>query len=79
MPRFFFHLHNDMDVPDDEGKELPDLEAAREWAFRSIRDLMGEMAKEEGRVVLHHSVDIEDERGNVLSTVRFSDVVIVES
>ena len=29
MPRFFFHLHNDIEAPDEEGLELSDLEAAR--------------------------------------------------
>ena len=29
VPRFYFHLRNDMDVPDDEGKDLPDLEVPR--------------------------------------------------
>ena len=23
MPRYFFHLHNDVDAPDEEGVELP--------------------------------------------------------
>jgi hypothetical protein len=78
VPRFYFHLHNDVDIPDDEGVELPDLEAARAHAVRSARVTFGEVAKDEGRVVLHHRIDIEDEQGVVLDTVHFRDAVKVE-
>ena len=75
---YYFHLHNDADVPDDEGKELPDLNAARSWAARQARDLIGQIAKDEGRVVLHHRIDIEDEDRQVLDTIWFRDAVEVE-
>jgi hypothetical protein len=79
VPRFYFHLHNDIDVPDEEGVELADLEAARAHAVRCARVTFAEMAKDEGRVVLHHRIDIEDERGAVLDTVHFRDAVKVEA
>jgi hypothetical protein len=63
VPRFYFHLHNDVDVPDDEGVELADLEAARVHAVRCARFTFAEVAKDEGRVVLHHRIDIEDGGG----------------
>lgn len=78
MPRFYFHLYNDMDVPDDEGEDLPDLAAARAYADRQIRALAGEMAKQEGRIPLWHRIDIEDEQGAVLDVVHFRDVVRIE-
>ena len=78
MARFYFHLHNDIEIPDHEGKEFPDLEAAREWATFQARNLFGEMAKEYGRVVLSHRIDIENEQGQVLATIAFSDAVKVE-
>lgn len=78
MPRFYFHLHNDLDVPDEEGKELSDLNAARAYASEQARGLLGELAKEEGRIVLHHRIDIEDEQRVVLQTVFFREVVTVE-
>jgi hypothetical protein len=37
MPRYFFYLHIDLDVPDDEGRDLLDLDAAREHALDEIR------------------------------------------
>jgi hypothetical protein len=76
--RFYFHLYNDIDVPDDEGVELADLEAARAHAVRCARVTFAQTAKDEGRVVLHHRIDIEDERGAVLDTVHFRDAVKVE-
>lgn len=75
---YFFHLYNDMDVPDEEGKELPDLRAAREWALSQARGLVGELTKQDGRIVLHHRIDIADKDGRVLDSVRFGDAVDVE-
>ena len=79
MPRFYFHLLNDVDAPDEEGKELADLDAAREHARRNIRFTAAESLKEQGRVVLSHRIQIEDGGGNVLDTVFFSDVVNIET
>jgi hypothetical protein len=78
VPRFYFHLRNDLDVPDDEGKELPDLGAAHTQALELARFEVSEMAKEQGRVVLHHRIDIEDEQHRVVDSVWFRDVVQVE-
>jgi hypothetical protein len=77
--RFYFHLICDIDVPDEEGFELPDLEAARENAREQARGLIGELMKTDGRIVLSHRVDIEDLSGAVLDTIYFRDVVSIES
>ena len=78
MPRFYFHLHNDVDAVDDEGKEFPDLAAAQAFAQEQARQLIGEMIKESGRIVLSHRIDIEDEQHRTLDSVHFRDVVTVE-
>ncbi len=78
MPRFYFHLHNDVETPDHEGVELCDLDAAFVHAVRLVRFTFGEHAKDEGRVVLHHRIDIEDKDGAVLRSVRFGEAVTVE-
>ena len=77
VPMFYFDLHNDMDVPDNEGADLPDLEAAIGRASCQARALVCEMAKEMGRIDLRHRIDIEDGGGVVLETVRYGDVVEV--
>jgi hypothetical protein len=78
VPRFFFHLYDDVDVPDDEGVELPDLAAARDHARSQALNLIGENVKEQARIVLHHRLDIEDEHGSVLEAVRFGDILRIE-
>lgn len=78
MPRYFFHLHNDVDAVDEEGVELPDLPAARLVALHHARFSAGQAIKETGRMVLDHRIDIADRDGNVLDTVHFRDAVTVE-
>jgi hypothetical protein len=78
MPTFYFHLRDQVDVPDDEGTELPNLEAALAYALKVARFEVSELVKESGRIVLHHGIDIEDEQHCVVETVHFADVVRVE-
>jgi hypothetical protein len=78
VPRFYFHLYNDRDVRDEEGVELLNLEAARRHAVHLARFTFGETARDEGRVVLHHRIDVGNDQGVVLASVRFGDAVKVE-
>ena len=78
MPRYFFHLHNDTDVEDSEGKEFADLPAARRHATELARFEFAESAKERARIKLSHRIDIEDPSGAVLATVTFGEAVRVE-
>ncbi len=77
MPLFYFHLHNDEDVPDPSGKELADVGAARAHAVSMARFEISEAATRDGRIVLPHRIDVEDGTGAVLATVRFGDAVKV--
>ena len=79
MPTFHFHLHDDLDCADEEGTELPDLAAARKRAAQEARLLMCELLRMEGRIALHHYIDIEDGDGAVLGSVPFRDVVKIEA
>ena len=76
MPRFYFHLHDDVDVPDEGGHEMPDLEAARAHAVGMARFEVAEAAKR-GHILLSHRIDLEDEHGNVLAAVQVSEAVEV--
>jgi hypothetical protein len=40
-PQFYFDLHDNKDVTDEEGKELPDLEAAHAYAMNLARFQIG--------------------------------------
>jgi hypothetical protein len=77
MPRYLFHVCNGTGfVPDEEGVELPDDDAARNLALRSARELMGE---DIGRGVLDFASFIEIEcEGRHLCTLTFKDVVEVK-
>ena len=72
------HLRNDLDVPDDEGVELLDLDAAREVARDNARFTLAQVAKDEGKINFSHRIDIEDGNGQLLDTVWFRDAVKVE-
>lgn len=77
MPRYYFHLHNDIDAPDSEGAELPDLAAARERAVKYAVDMTAASVLEHRQIDLHHRIDVADDTGGILCTVHFGDVVKV--
>lgn len=59
MPRYFFRIKNDIDVPDRGGKDVDDLASARQLAVVYARDLAAE-AVCRGQVNLQHRIAIED-------------------
>ena len=77
MPRYYFHLHNGATARDEEGRELPDLNAARQEAIRAARELMGEDIKE-GLLRLGHRIEIGDENGAEVLVVPFAEAVMIE-
>lgn len=74
MPRYFFHLHNDIEARDEEGVELADLAAARAVAMREARAIAAAHVGN-GRLVLSHSIEVTDEHGASLLTVSFGEVI----
>lgn len=78
VPRFYFHLHDDFDVRDEEGLQLMDAAAARAAGRLQARRLIGELVKEQGRIALHHSIRIEDENGKLVEVITFRDIVRIE-
>ncbi len=42
MPRFFFNTNDDLELWDDEGTDLPDLDAARRAAVRYVGEILRE-------------------------------------
>jgi hypothetical protein len=79
VPRYFFHLRNDLDVPDLEGQELPDLDAAHAQAVAYAVDMAAASVLEHRKVNLHHRIEVEDEAGQVLEAVKFGDAVAIET
>ena len=69
MPRFYFHVNaGDELIPDDEGDDLPTIEAARRQAFVSARELLAGAIKG-GKVEFPEAVVIADEAGHILEIV----------
>lgn len=70
MPRYFFDVHDDQDIPDDTGTDLPDRNAVRAVAVRYA----GEILKDEGGKLVGNewSMTIRDDAGRIVLTLRFS-------
>ena len=70
MPRYLFHVHDERDIPDEDGADLPDLQAVQAEAIRAagemLRDIDGAFTGEEWRM------DVTDEAGRPVLTLRFS-------
>ena len=73
MPRFFFHARDgDQRLDDREGTDLPDLDAARAEAAVAAREIAAERIKQ-GQTLDGQSLEIGDEGGRTLATVRLAD------
>lgn len=75
MPLYHFNLEDGSGlIPDEEGRELSDLEAARAEGIRGARSIIADEVLE-GRVDLRARIDITDGKGNVLIAIPFADTV----
>lgn len=45
MPRLFFNIHNGIDIIDEDGTDVPDLDTARRMAIRYAGALLEESAE----------------------------------
>jgi hypothetical protein len=76
MPRFFFRTYDSEGEPqvDGEGVDLPDLEAARSEAVRTVREmacLTGATVEDER----YFAVDVVDDHGNTVIRARLDERV----
>jgi hypothetical protein len=76
MTRYFLHLHNDIDAPDENGQEFPDDRAALECALQCARDVAS-TAVRSGTLDLNHFIVCVAEDGREVGIVRFGDAVHV--
>ena len=70
MPRYFFHIRNDVSTDDREGRELAGPEAARELALESARELVCADIKK-GWLNLDHHIIVAGEDGQTLFSLTF--------
>jgi hypothetical protein len=78
VPRFFFHIYDDVVLKDEDGLELPDAEAARRTAVAGARAMMCDQLTK-GRLSLHHRIEVEDEQGGPVLALAFGDAVEIET
>jgi hypothetical protein len=64
MPKFYFNLCNKTPVPDNDGTELPDVEAARSHAISVARELMFRRRGMLGQDWTHWTMSVRDHAGN---------------
>lgn len=74
MPRYYFHLHNDLETRDEEGIELSDLAEARDVAEHEARAIAAHTVAQ-GRLDLTHSIEVTDASGATVLVVRFGEAV----
>ena len=72
MPRYYFHLYNDVVVIDEEGVELPDIGTVWRRAEDIARRMICESVKD-GELKLDDRIEVADERGDVLLRMKFRD------
>jgi hypothetical protein len=71
MPKFFFHLHNDVYVHDEVGTDLPSLNEARTNAVGAARGVMAVDIVDDGHITLSHRITITNEAGAALFELPF--------
>jgi hypothetical protein len=76
VPRYFFHLHNDVDTLDDEGREFPDLESVRRAAQSDARQMAAESVMA-GHLNLSHFIEVTDKSEQAVLRVTFGEVVTI--
>ena len=76
MPRYYFHIHNDIHAEDEDGIELADPAAAREQALEGARELVCASVKL-GHLNLDHYIRVTDEGGAQVLKVTFRDAFTI--
>ena len=78
MPRFYFHLFNDMVSMDEEGLECADGPMAMKKAMSVAREMAADSVRS-GHLVLSHRIEVADDSGGAVGTVHFGDVVEIRN
>ena len=75
MPLYYFHVRGDgIEILDPEGCECPDVQAAHREALAGARSILSEELKD-GRLAVDERIDIEDEQGRLLCSVKFGEAI----
>lgn len=75
MPHYYFHVREGSELSrDEEGQDLPNVEAARREAICASREILGETLLHGGSLN-HRTIEIADETGHVVDVVSANDVL----
>jgi hypothetical protein len=75
MPRYYFHIRDGENrVEDEEGTEVPDLEAAKSEARASARDLAIDEIRNQ-RPIDGRKVEIADAEGQTLAVIAVREII----
>ena len=77
VPRFFFHLYDDVVSIDEEGSELPDMAAVRQKAIKNARSIACQEVLE-GHLNMDHRIEVLDESDELVLTLPFREVIKLE-
>lgn len=76
VPRYRFHLYNNTETIDHEGRDFANFEAAQLEAIADARELMCADMKANGEINLNHWIELEDDEGGMV-IVSFRDAVSI--
>ena len=76
--RYFFNVHDGRNIPDDEGCELQDVDAARNLALRACGEMIRDggpefWSRDDWRMV------VSDEAGSEVLVLRFSALEVLSA
>ncbi len=75
MGRYYFRVHDSGGlVPDEEGRELPDLETVRKQALKGARSIISDDVTR-GYVDMERRIEVLDEAGATVLEIPFSEAV----
>lgn len=75
MPRYHFHVHDSHGlVPDDEGRELANLETVRKQALKGARSIISDDVMQ-GYVDMKRRIEVTDEAGAPVLVIPFDEAV----
>jgi len=78
LKTYFFHLMDGSDVLlDPEGRALPSIEAVAAAALFEARSIICADVRL-GKIALNQRIDVEDDKGSVVHSLRFEDAVLMQ-
>ena len=78
MPRYFFHVHDGFDLPDETGTEFPDIVAVRFAAVTVAGEIIRDLGESFWEIEAWR-LDVTDEGGQHVLTLNFSGSIAIQN